>query len=171
MDWPVLSPDNNLVKHISNEWRPKWNICLWKLTSQSQTALRRLRKGFWVRIIEEFLSIFIFFSCFNTTSKFAKLVRGIYLLRTMYYVRDGSSAISSYLILYHQISLVPLPDFWCRMHKLRLLHLHDNPIGGIENLHYLANCPQLNILTVYDTPLSLKRNYRYEVVMAVTPES
>ncbi|ELT97561.1 hypothetical protein CAPTEDRAFT_143173 [Capitella teleta] len=67
----------------------------------------------------------------------------------------------------NQISLVPLPDFWCRMHKLRLLHLHDNPIGGIENLHYLANCPQLNILTVYDTPLSLKRNYRHHTVNSV----
>ena len=63
-------------------------------------------------------------------------------------------------IVLSQITMVPSGGFWSSMEKLQLLHLHDNPIGRIENLHYLAACPSLSVLTLYDTALSLKRNYR-----------
>ena len=50
------------------------------------------------------------------------------------------------------------------MKHLKLLHLHDNPIGKIENLQNLSGCSKLMALTLYDTPLSLKKNYRHHVV-------
>lgn len=53
------------------------------------------------------------------------------------------------------------------MDYLRILLLHDNPIGKIENLHYLSACPMLTALTLNDTPLSLKRNYRHHVVNSI----
>lgn len=63
--------------------------------------------------------------------------------------------------------MVPPPAFWASMHQLKIMHLHDNPIGKIDNLHHLSGCPQLAALTMYDTPLSLKRNYRHHVVNSV----
>ena len=53
------------------------------------------------------------------------------------------------------------------MEKLQIVNLHDNPVGGIENLHYLAGCPNLMALTLYNTPLSLKPNYRHHVVNSI----
>ena len=53
------------------------------------------------------------------------------------------------------------------MQYLKLLHLHDNPIGKIENLQCLAASPSIVALTLYDTPLSLKRNYRHHVVNSI----
>ena len=66
--------------------------------------------------------------------------------------------------IFPQIQTVPPPTFWMNMTNLQILSLHDNPIGRIENLHNLAACPYLLALTLYDTPLSLKRNYRHHVV-------
>jgi hypothetical protein len=45
--------------------------------------------------------------------------------------------------------------------------LHDNPIGTIDTLHNLSMCHSLLALTLYDTPLSLKRNYRHHVVNSI----
>lgn len=55
------------------------------------------------------------------------------------------------------------------MQKLKTVLLHDNPIGAIENLHHMAHCPGLEILTLFDTPLSLKRNYRQVYQVSITP--
>ena len=53
------------------------------------------------------------------------------------------------------------------MSCLKILLLHDNPIGKLENLHHLSACECLTVLTLYDTPLSLKRNYRHHVVNSI----
>ena len=66
-----------------------------------------------------------------------------------------------------QITVLPSSSFWSYMDQLQILNLHDNPIGAIENLHYLANCSNLLVLTMYDTPLSLKPNYRHHVVNSI----
>lgn len=67
----------------------------------------------------------------------------------------------------NQITMFPSGAFWMGMEKLQLLHLHDNPIGKIENLHYLGSAPNLSVLTLFDTPLSLKKNYRHHVVNSI----
>ena len=63
--------------------------------------------------------------------------------------------------------MLPGAQFWAEMPHLIILNLHDNPIGHIENLYYLAASPRLAALTLYDTPLSLKKNYRHHVVNSV----
>ncbi|KAL5011315.1 hypothetical protein ScPMuIL_009866 [Solemya velum] len=67
----------------------------------------------------------------------------------------------------NQLTSVPGIAFWSGMRRLKVLHLHDNPLGKYEVLQNLATCPRLMILTLYDTPLSLKRNYRHHVVNSV----
>ncbi|KAK3594593.1 hypothetical protein CHS0354_000386 [Potamilus streckersoni] len=67
----------------------------------------------------------------------------------------------------NQITTVPGVTFWSGLRHLRFLHLHDNPIGKYDSLQSLSMCPHLVILTMYDTPLSLKRNYRHHVVNSI----
>lgn len=67
----------------------------------------------------------------------------------------------------NQITLLPEASFWSSMVKLKLINLHDNPLGKTENLQSLAGCPTLLALTLYDTPLGLKRNYRHHVVNTI----
>jgi len=44
-----------------------------------------------------------------------------------------------------QITWLPDPFFWSGLPRLRILHLHDNPIGDIENIHYMASSPALEV--------------------------
>ncbi|KAL4218950.1 leucine-rich repeat and IQ domain-containing protein 3 [Mactra antiquata] len=67
----------------------------------------------------------------------------------------------------NQLSEVPGMAFWSGLRFLKFLHLHDNPLGKYENLQNIATCPNLIALTMYDTPLSLKRNYRHHVVNSI----
>ncbi|CAD5121284.1 DgyrCDS9815 [Dimorphilus gyrociliatus] len=62
------------------------------------------------------------------------------------------------------IKNIPGFHFWENFTDLRILHLHDNPIGSIEHIKSLGALDSITILTLYDTPLSLKRNYRHHVV-------
>jgi hypothetical protein len=57
--------------------------------------------------------------------------------------------------------------FWSRLKKLKVLYLHNNPICKLDSLRRLAASSSLEILTLYDTPLSLKKNYRHHVVNIV----
>jgi len=59
-----------------------------------------------------------------------------------------------------------LPDehFWEQMKNLQILNLHDNGIAKLESVRAIASCPNLVAMTLYDTPLSLKYNYRYKRV-------
>ena len=68
------------------------------------------------------------------------------------------------LMLFLQISILPGPSFWSDLTNLKILNLHDNPIGHIDNLQSLAFSTSIIALTMFDTPLSLKRNYRHHMV-------
>jgi hypothetical protein len=57
--------------------------------------------------------------------------------------------------------------FWGRMKNLKVLYLHNNPIAKLDSLRRLAASTSLEILTLFDTPLSLKKNYRHHVVNIV----
>ena len=63
--------------------------------------------------------------------------------------------------------MVPGSGFWMCLRSLKILNLHDNPIGRLENLSNLSSCPSLTALTLYDTPLSLKKNYRFAAVYLI----
>ncbi|XP_076436491.1 uncharacterized protein LOC143276007 isoform X3 [Babylonia areolata] len=67
----------------------------------------------------------------------------------------------------NQLTAIPGPSFWSAMRKLRALHLHDNPLGKFDTLQSLSASPILAILTLYDTPLYLKKNYRHHVVNSI----
>lgn len=66
-----------------------------------------------------------------------------------------------------QLSEIPGIPFWSGMRKLEMLFLHDNPLGKYETLQSLACCPNLLALTLHDTPLSLKKNYRHHVANSI----
>lgn len=66
-----------------------------------------------------------------------------------------------------QMSSIPDPIFWSGLKKLRALYLHDNPLGNLETLQNLTVCRCLTILTLYDTPLYLRKNYRHYVVNSI----
>lgn len=53
------------------------------------------------------------------------------------------------------------------MTKLKVLYLHGNTISRLEYLKQLSYCPALEILTLYDSPISLKYNYRHHTVNSI----
>lgn len=62
--------------------------------------------------------------------------------------------------------IVQLPDasYWSHLKELQLLYLHDNNMSAWNNIKGLSGCLNLTALTLYDTPLSLKKNYRHCLV-------
>lgn len=60
--------------------------------------------------------------------------------------------------------MLPETKYWSTFKKLKVLYLHNNPISRIDNLRRMAACSTLEALTMFDTPLSLKKNYRHHVV-------
>ncbi|KAG1973489.1 leucine-rich repeat and IQ domain-containing protein [Pimephales promelas] len=62
--------------------------------------------------------------------------------------------------------IVQLPDAscWSNLRELQLLYLHDNNMSTWDNVEGLSGCLNLTALTLYDTPLSLKKNYRHCLV-------
>lgn len=70
-------------------------------------------------------------------------------------------------LLCHQLTTIPNTPFWSGLTKLHALYLHDNPLGKFDTLQSLSACADLSILTLYDTPLSLKKNYRHHVVNSI----
>nr|XP_006003357.1 PREDICTED: leucine-rich repeat and IQ domain-containing protein 3 [Latimeria chalumnae] len=62
------------------------------------------------------------------------------------------------------ITELPGTQFWAEMKNLLLLYLHNNNIGELEDILCLSSCPNLLVLTMFDTPISLQENYRHFVV-------
>ncbi|KAI7798040.1 putative leucine-rich repeat and IQ domain-containing protein 3 [Triplophysa rosa] len=62
--------------------------------------------------------------------------------------------------------IVQLPDAscWSHLKELQLLYLHDNNMASWNNINGLSGCLNLTALTLFDSPLSLKKNYRHCVV-------
>ncbi|XP_001340019.5 leucine-rich repeat and IQ domain-containing protein 3 isoform X1 [Danio rerio] len=62
--------------------------------------------------------------------------------------------------------IVQLPDAsgWSHLKELQLLYLHDNNMSTWDNIKGLSGCLKLTALTLYDTPVSLKGNYRHRLV-------
>lgn len=71
-----------------------------------------------------------------------------------------------HIILFCSIKIEVLPesDFWVSLKALKVLYLNGNLITNKECLLKLSSCPQLQILTLYDTPVSLLSNYRHITV-------
>ena len=66
-----------------------------------------------------------------------------------------------------QITWLPDPFFWSGLPRLRILHLHDNPIGDIENIHYMASCPALEVSLKTAILVKIRRLIRtYYVLLA-----
>lgn len=59
---------------------------------------------------------------------------------------------------------MPDQSFWKELKCLHILYLHDNPIGKYVAIEGMSSCPALSILTLFDTPLSLRRHYRHHVI-------
>ena len=69
----------------------------------------------------------------------------------------------------HGNQIIDLPDkeFWLSLNKLRVLYMHNNPLGRLDYLKSLSASESIEILTMYDTPMSLRKNYRHHVVNAL----
>ncbi|CAH2311037.1 leucine-rich repeat and IQ domain-containing 3 [Pelobates cultripes] len=67
----------------------------------------------------------------------------------------------------NQIQKLPDRAFWSELKELKLMYLHDNQIGDVSNIESLSSCPNLAALTLYDTPLSLRKSYRHIVVNSI----
>ena len=50
------------------------------------------------------------------------------------------------------------------MYQLQVVYLHDNGLSRIGCINRMAASTSVSILTLYNTPLSLKANYRHHVV-------
>lgn len=48
--------------------------------------------------------------------------------------------------------------------ELKVVFLHNNSISKLANVNYMAASPSISVLTLFDTPLSLKPNYRHHLV-------
>ncbi|KAM9324662.1 leucine-rich repeat and IQ domain-containing protein 3 [Gastrophryne carolinensis] len=67
----------------------------------------------------------------------------------------------------NQIQNLPNQEFWRKLKDLKLLYLHNNRIRNLSNAESLSACPGLIGLTLFDTPLSLQKNYRHIVVNSI----
>ncbi|XP_075038010.1 leucine-rich repeat and IQ domain-containing protein 3 [Mixophyes fleayi] len=67
----------------------------------------------------------------------------------------------------NQIQNLPGQEFWNVLKDLKLLYLHNNQIRMLDNVESLSYCSKLTGLTLYDTPLSLQKNYRHIVVNSI----
>ena len=45
--------------------------------------------------------------------------------------------------------------------------MHDNGLSRLEELRYLSHAPSLVYLTLFDSPISLKKNYRHCTVNVI----
>ncbi|XP_051759155.1 leucine-rich repeat and IQ domain-containing protein 3 isoform X6 [Ctenopharyngodon idella] len=67
----------------------------------------------------------------------------------------------------NQIIQLPDASYWSHLKELQLLYLHDNNISTWNNIKGLSGCLNLTALTLYDTPLSLKKNFRHCLVNSI----
>ncbi|XP_071507820.1 uncharacterized protein [Diadema antillarum] len=67
----------------------------------------------------------------------------------------------------NQINQLPDEKFWSGMRELRMLYLHNNSISRLDYLQAMGAASNLQVLTLYDTPISLKMTYRHHVVNSV----
>ncbi|XP_041481364.1 leucine-rich repeat and IQ domain-containing protein 3-like [Lytechinus variegatus] len=67
----------------------------------------------------------------------------------------------------NQINQLPDERFWAEMNELRAVYLHDNSISRLDYLQAVGAAPNLQVMTLYDTPISLKMTYRHHVVNSV----
>ncbi|XP_022085158.1 uncharacterized protein LOC110976310 [Acanthaster planci] len=67
----------------------------------------------------------------------------------------------------NQISTLPGPEFWRCLPNLKVLHLHNNCIGKLDTLQHVGEAGAIQVLTMYDTPVSLKKTYRHHIVNSI----
>lgn len=69
----------------------------------------------------------------------------------------------------NSLETLPGSKFWAQFQFLRILHLHENVVGGDgtglnECVNGLANSNQLQVLTLYDNPIAQEPGYRHHIV-------
>ncbi|XP_072366397.1 leucine-rich repeat and IQ domain-containing protein 3 [Scyliorhinus torazame] len=67
----------------------------------------------------------------------------------------------------NHITNLPNEYFWSEMKYLQVLYLHDNIIGDMRNVRSMFSCPELIVLTLFDTPVSLVSQYRHHIVNGI----
>lgn len=66
-----------------------------------------------------------------------------------------------------KINQLPDGQYWKELLQLRVLYLHDNLVSSYDDVKSVSSTPMVEILTLYDSPLSLKKNYRHHVVNSI----
>ena len=96
------------------------------------------------------------------------VVRNTFFRGVPPYLILNSEDLKKWLFLFiFQITQLPESSFWKGLKRLRILYLHDNPVSQFSSINGLAACSSLTILTLFDTPLSLKFHYRHHVVNTI----
>ncbi|KAF5879899.1 leucine-rich repeat and IQ domain-containing protein 3 isoform X1, partial [Clarias magur] len=67
----------------------------------------------------------------------------------------------------NKITQLPGASFWKNLKALQLLFLHENDISVMSEVAGLSVSPSLSALTLYETPLSRRRNYRHWVINSI----
>ena len=62
---------------------------------------------------------------------------------------------------------LPDAEFWKGLINLQALYMHDNGISSFAEVKKLSTAPSLLILTMYDTPVSLKMYYRHFIANSI----
>lgn len=71
------------------------------------------------------------------------------------------------IYIFFQLSHIPGKKFWASLPNLSMVFMHNNGFAHLEEVKYISHSPSLCTLTLYDSPISLKKNYRHCVVNAV----
>ena len=62
---------------------------------------------------------------------------------------------------------LPGEDFWQELINLQVLYMHDNGVPSFAEVKKISAVQNLLILTMYDTPVSLKQYYRHFIVNSI----
>lgn len=67
----------------------------------------------------------------------------------------------------NKINILPHADYWNKMSFLKILYLHDNTINKLSVFTELTGAPTIQVLTMFDTPVSLTKHYRHHAVNSI----
>eukprot|EP00794_Sanderia_malayensis_P016083 gene16083-17706_t len=67
----------------------------------------------------------------------------------------------------NQISELPKKEFWSSLSELKIVYLHNNGVSKFDELRKIQAAPNLTMLTLHDTPISIRPHYRHFLVNSI----
>ncbi|TRY83214.1 hypothetical protein DNTS_014149 [Danionella cerebrum] len=123
-----------------------------------------LQHGHWPSEGEKDLKDIVMVSLNNLLLKSVTQVASCIALRVCVLADNFLTKIEPLMECIHLIVQLPEASRWSELTELQLLYLHDNNMSTWSHVKGLSACLNLAALTLWDTPLSLKKNYRHCLV-------